>query len=152
MIHREEDLINLPKKFIVIMIALSALFFVLVNRATDTKARSVDYLQYHEAMDTTYVVRPVNDRGWLFYDGNDYTHAVNSNAVLVENKNGYDGWKHISKSNPSFHRLSSLPGPYHMYKAAYSDTIIVVKDGFVMKFKMPILDSVYSSKNGAGAK
>lgn len=152
MIHKEKDLIDLPKKFIVIMIAIMALFFVLMNRAIDERARSVDYLQYHEAMDTTYVVRPVNDRGWLFYNGNDYTHAVNSNAVLVENKNGYDGWRFISKSDPSFHRLSSLPGPYRMYKAAYSDTIVVVKDGFLMKFKMPVPDSVYQSKNGAETK
>ncbi|KWW38832.1 MAG: hypothetical protein F083_2119 [bacterium F083] len=152
MIHKEEDLIEFPKKLLIVMIAFMALFFLLMNRAINERAKSVDYLQYHEAMDTTYVVRPVNDRGWLFYEGNDYKHAVSSNAVLVENKYGYDGWKFISKSNPSFHRLSSLPGPYHMYKAAYSDTIVVIKDGFLMKFKMPVPDSVYSSKHRAKAK
>ncbi len=152
MIHKEEDLIEFPKKLLIVMVAIMALFFVLMNRAIDEKARSVDYLQYHEAMDTTYVVRPVNDRGWLFYDGNDYTHAVNSNAVLVENKNGYDGWDITVKSNPGMHYLWFLPGPYHMYKAAYNDTIVVIKDGFLMKFKMPVPDSVYSLKSEAGTR
>ena len=152
MIHKEEDLIAYPKEFLIVMGAIMILFFVLVTRANRERAKSVDYLQYHEAMDTTYVVRPFNDRGWLFYEGNDYKHAVSSDAVLVENKDGYDGWKFISKSNPNFHRLSSLPGPYYMYKATYNDTIVVIKDGFLMKFQMPVPDSVFSLKSEAAVK
>lgn len=150
MIYKEEDLIEFPKKLLIIMVAIMILFFVIVNRAINEKARSVDYLQYHEAMDTTCVSRPAPGRGWIHYDN--YTHAVNANSILVENKDGYDEWNFISKSNPNFHRLGSLPGPYHMYKAAYNDTIVVIKDGFLMKFQMPVPDSVYSLKSEAGAK
>ena len=49
-------------------------------------------------------------------------------------------------------RIRHMFGPYLMYKAAYNDTIVVIKDGFLMKFKMPVPDSVYSSKHRAKAK
>ena len=150
MIHKEEDMIEFPKKLLVVMIAFMALFFMLMNRAINKKAESVDYLQYHEAMDTTYVTRPAAGRGWIPYDN--YTHAVNANSILVENKDGYDEWNITIKSNPERRYLWFLPGPYLMYKAAYNDTIVVIKDGFLMKFKMPVPDSVYSSKHRAKAK
>lgn len=152
MIHKEEDLIAYPKELLIVMGAIMILFFVLVIRANRERAKSVDYLEYHEAMDTTYVVRPVNDRGWLFYEGNDYKHAVSSNAVLVENKDSYDGWNITIKSNPERRYLWFLPGPYYMYKATYNDTIVVIKDGFLMKFQMPVPDSVFSLKSEAAVK
>lgn len=76
----------------------------------------------------------------LNYDN--YTHAVNANSILVENKDGYDEWNTTIKSNPERRYLWFLPGPYHMYKAAYNDTIVVIKDGYVLKFKMPTPDTV----------
>ena len=119
-----------------ILVALFVIGILLMNK----HAKSLKHLAYDIELDTTFVVNPVNNRGGLFYDN--YEFVVNSGSELVENKQGYDDWNFYRKTNPSSHALSHLPGPYYMYKASYNDTIVVIKDGYVLKFKMPVPDSI----------
>lgn len=131
---------NNTKIWVGIIIVFMAIIVTIGVKMGEKTAKSVNYLEYHEALDTTYVVHPAGGRGWLTYDH--YEYAVNSKSELVENKQGYDDWNFYRKTDPSSHALSHLPGPYYMYKAAYNDTIVVIKDGYVLKFKMPVQDSV----------
>ena len=142
---KEENMISIPLKWIIIGFAFFVILFIIGNRIVDKRAKSVDYLQFQDALDTTYVENPVNDRGWLFYDDN-YQRAVNSNSVLVENRDGYDGWNITISSDPTKHYLWFLPGPFYMFKAAYNDTIAVIKDGYILKFKMPNNEHLKNTK------
>ena len=131
---------HIPAKWVVIVAAFITIMLIIGVKINDKKAEKVNYLEYHETLDTTYVVHPAGGRGWLTYDH--YEYAVNSKSELVENKQSYDDWNFYRKTNPSSHSLSHLPGPYYMYKAANNDTIVVIKDGYVLKFKMPQPDTV----------
>lgn len=134
--YDKDNMIHIkPKRMLIVVIFMAAILIVGI-RITDKKAENVNYLEYHETLDTTYVVHPAGGRGWLTYDH--YEYAVNSRSELVENNQGYDDWNFYRKTDPTGHALSHLPGPYYMYKAANNDTIVVIKDGYVLKFKMPV--------------
>jgi len=136
MIYDKDNMIHIkPKRMLIVVIFMAAVLIVGI-RITDKKAENVNYLEYHETLDTTYVVHPAGGRGWLTYDH--YKYAVNSRSELVENNQGYDDWNFYRKTDPTSHALSHLPDPYYMYKAANNDTIVVIKDGYVLKFKMPV--------------
>jgi hypothetical protein len=137
MIHKEHDYKKNSIR-VIFLFSILAIAFIAGILLMNRRVERYNYLQYHEAMDTTLIIHPVIDRGGLFYDN--YEYVLNSKSILVENNDGYDTWNLKSKANPSLHRLGSLPGPYYIYKAAYNDTLVVIKDGCVMKFKMPVLN------------
>jgi len=58
MIYKKNEIIDIPSKWIVIVIVVMAILFVLGIKLTDKVAKSINYLEYHEKMDTTYVVHP----------------------------------------------------------------------------------------------
>jgi len=75
-------------------------------------------------------------RGAIAYSNDRYIHSA---ARLVENKSGFSN----RESNgpvidfdtiPHRYILDDLGFPYKIYKKADSDTIVVLKDGLVMKF------------------
>lgn len=140
MIGKEKTSYHFPIKRAIIWYSFLLAVFIIGVYFLNKRVNSYNYLDYYKQMDTTYVVNPVNDRGGLFYDN--YEFVVSSKSKLVENEQGYSNWNFYSKTNSSSHSLSHLPGPYYMYKAAYNDTIVVIKDGYVLKFKMPTPDTV----------
>ena len=115
------------------------LFFIGVH-IMKKSVQSNKGLRYCDELDTVWVVNPVNNRNGLFCD--DFEYVIDSGSELVENNDGYDDWKIYRKADPFGHNISHLPGPYYMYKAANNDTIVVIKDGYVLKFKMPQPDTV----------
>ena len=119
-----------------VWLAILVLLFIAGILLMEKNVRSYKYLRYSDELDTTWVVNPVNNRNGLFYD--DYEYVVDSGSDLVENNDGYDDWNFYRKTDSTSHALFHLPGPYYMYKAANNDTIVVIKDGYVLKFKMPI--------------
>lgn len=131
---------QLSLKRIIIVFGFVLLVFILCCYFTHKKVRSLNYLGYDEKMDTTYVVNPFNMRRGLFYD--DYEFVVSACSELVENEQEYDNWKYCHKAMPSYHQLGDLPGPYYMFKKAYNDTIVVLKDDYLLKFKMPTPDTL----------
>ena len=86
------------------------------------------------ALDTTCVKAPYSSRGGLFYAPQ---CVVSCSCKLIENKDGFNNWKRASKNNPKDHIISHLSGPYYMFKKPNNDTIVVIKDGYVLKFKLP---------------
>jgi len=129
----------IPTKYYVIFgIILFALFLGSLSLSRK-RAMEMDYLTYEKLQDTILVGHPISNRGGVIY----YDDKVaDANSILVENKDGFDDWSFRSKVDPSFHNLDDIRGPYYMYKAANNDTIVVIKDGCVLKFKMPAPDTV----------
>lgn len=79
---------------------------------------------------------PYPGRGGITYDNNCY---ISSNAMLVENLSSFSDWKSngpIIDFDTILHKytLDDMDFPYIISKKANSDTIIVFKNGFVLKF------------------
>ena len=49
-----------PKRILIVVIFMAAVLIVGI-RITDKQAKDVNYLEYHETLDTTYVVHPVGN-------------------------------------------------------------------------------------------
>ncbi|MDO4803044.1 MAG: hypothetical protein Q4A15_12835 [Prevotellaceae bacterium] len=135
MIFKEEERIHIPPKWIAIWAIAFAIIFFIGIAFEYKRASSYKYLRYEDGLDTTAIINPIAMRGGLFYD--DFEFVVNCSSKLVENNGEYDNWNYYRKSNPSYHNLADLPGPYLMFKPANNDTIVVIKDGYVLKFILP---------------
>ena len=114
-------------------------FFIVGVSQSYRKVKEKYYLTYEKLQDTILVEDPISKRGSTTYCDN---KVVSSKSRLIENKGNFEDWRFRSKNNPSFHILDDIDGPYYMYKAANNDTIVVIKDGYVLKFKMPMPDTV----------
>ena len=126
---------NKTTKYLAILFVIVFSFFIAGVSQSYRKVREKDYLTHEEFQDTILVEHPISNRGGTTYHDN---KVVSSKSLLIENSGNFDDWRFRSKTNPSFHVLDDLDGPYYMYKAANNDTIVVIKDGYVLKFKMPI--------------
>lgn len=134
------NIIRIPTKWIVIWFSFILFLFILGCLFMNKRVQSLNFLTYNKQMDTTYVVNPHNNRRGLFYDN--YEFVVSASSELVENNGGFDKWTMYYKATPSHHTLGDLPGPYYMFKEAYNDTIVVLKDDYLLKFKMPTPDTL----------
>ena len=137
--NTEDYYLKIPTKYYVIWAIVIFALFVVSLSFTRKKVQEMDYLTYEKPQDTIKIESPVSDRGGINYLED---RVVSSKSQLVENNDAYDGWRYRSKVNPQFHTLNDLEGPYYMYKAANNDTIVVVKDGYVLKFLLPTPDTV----------
>ncbi len=129
----------IPTKYYVIFGIIMLALFLGSLSLSRKRAMEMDYLTYEKPQDTIKIESPVSDRGGINYLED---RVVSSKSQLVENNDAYDGWRYRSKVNPQFHTLNDLEGPYYMYKAANNDTIVVIKDGYVLKFLLPTPDTV----------
>jgi len=136
----EDNYIQFSPKWTMIWISILGLLFIFGIHLEIKKAHSLNYLSYDKQMDTTFVVNPYSSRRGLFYD--DYEYVVDACAELVENNQGYDDWIFYHNAAPLFHQISDLPGPYYMFKAANNDTIVVIKDNYLLKFQMHTPDAL----------
>lgn len=137
--NTEDYYLKIPTKYYVIWAIVIFALFVVSLSFTRKKVQEMDYLTYEKPQDTIKIESPVSDRGGINYLED---RVVSSKSQLVENNDAYDGWRYRSKVNPQFHTLNDLEGPYYMYKAANNDTIVVIKDGYVLKFLLPTPDTV----------
>jgi hypothetical protein len=129
----------IPTKYYVIFGIIMFALFLGGLSLSRKRAMEMDYLTYEKSQDTILVEHPVVNRGSVIYYGD---KVADANSILVENKDRFDDWSFRSKVDPSFHNLDDIRGSYYMYKAANNDTIVVIKDGYVLKFKMPQPDTV----------
>lgn len=75
-------------------------------------------------------------RGGIAFTQDEY---ISGNAILVENKSEFMAWESNGPSIgfdtiPHEYTLSDLGFPFKIFKTPDSDTILVLKDGFVLKF------------------
>lgn len=75
-------------------------------------------------------------RGTIPYSSDNY---IQSAARLIENKSGFSSWKSNGPvfdfdTIPHQYTLDDLRFPFKIHKKPASDTILVLKDGIVLKF------------------
>ena len=138
--YNKGNTIKASQKWVMVCFILALVLFVFCilgsNKFVKEHYVTVSYTQ---PLDTVFVENPHSYRGGTEYID---SHFIPASSVLVDNKDGWNGWNFYSKEDINYHNISHVDGPYYMYKAANNDTIIVIKDGYVLKFKMPQSDTV----------
>lgn len=134
MIFKEEERIHIPPKWIAIWAIAFATIFILA--ITIGNHRQIDgfFIRNEVGLDTVYLEN--------YSIGN---HCTNWDTIwlsglveLVENKQNFDQWNHSYKHcKPNEHQIYHIDCPYYMFKKPNNDTIVVIKDGYVLKFKLP---------------
>lgn len=142
--YNKEKAIKISPKGVMacFILALVLLVFCILGSNKYVREHYVT-LSYTQPLDTVFVENPHSYRGCTEYM--DF-HVIPASSVLVDNKDGWNRWNFYSKEDINYHNISHIDGPYYLYKAANNDTIVVIKDGYVLKFKMPQQDTVSRRK------
>jgi len=125
--------------YYVVMFIVVCVSFFINDYFYRKSVHNLDLLTFDKCQDTVWVERPAHNRGSTHYDDN---KVADTKSYLVENQNGFDDWLYRRKVDPEYHNLGDVAGPYYLYKAANNDTIVIIKDDYVLKFKMPTYDTV----------
>lgn len=131
MIFKEEERIHIPPKWMAIWAIAFATIFILA--ITIGNHRQIDgfFIRNEVGLDTVYLENYSIGNHCIHWD----TIWLSGLVELVENKQNFDQWNHSCK--PNEHQIYHIDCPYCMFKKANNDTIVVVKDGYVLKFKLP---------------
>ena len=127
----------LPIIFIVLaFVAITSIYQGNIHR--DLFFKKHKYITYEEYVDTSEVEPTSVTRGILVFNNSRY---VSMGCELVENKSGYDDWERVGplidlNNIPHIHTLFDLSLPYSIYKEKNTDTFEIIKDTFVLKFKI----------------
>lgn len=85
-------------------------------------------------LDTILVENPVSGNAALTYAP---YKCVPSGTYLYENNDGFHQWNKINQTDPARHTLDDIDGPYYMFKKANSNIITIIKNDYILKFKLP---------------
>ncbi len=127
----------MPSKMVVLIFVIMMFLFgllILHERNNAQKYKVADFTTY---IPETFVTGKLGGlRGGLYYND---SCAISTSAKLIENKQGFKNWKsndpYISfPGRTSDHLLNDLSFPYTISKEANSDTLLVQKNGYVLKF------------------
>ena len=131
---QERDTISLPKKFIIPFLCVLIFLFIATCLWTRKNAQKYEVLTAEMELDTILVENPVSGNAVLTYAP---YKCVPSGTYLYENNNGFHQWNKINQTDPARHTLDDIDGPYYMFKKANSNIITIIKNGYILKFKLP---------------
>lgn len=99
---------------------------------------SLKEISYSDYLDTTLIEFENSGRGGLRLDTNFY---LRWSYYIEDNNSSYSGWEThepiISFTNEPYKLgIRDVPFPFKVYKRANSDTLVVLKDSFELKFKL----------------
>lgn len=125
-----------PTKLCIILVFSCFIIFaviVFLPPLFQPKERDHAFILYNsKPLDTMYMEKVENyDNKAMIWD----TIWIPCIPVLVDNPDGFNAWN-STKARRRNHTLLQVDCPYFMFKPAHNDTITIVKDGFVLKFKM----------------
>lgn len=139
MVVNRNGTIKLNPKIVISIIAFVVLGFltlILISKYQVSKY----FIANYETEITTVMVNGEfgGGRGGIGYKKN---HFISTSAILIENKAGYNKWENNGpiidfNSEPHAYTLYDLALPYTISKNANSDTLIIEKEGHVLKFLM----------------
>lgn len=101
-------------------------------------AKEFVQVNYQMKIDSTYLSENVTygfRRGGIFFKEDRW---ICPSCELVENENNFSEWIDHEPiafgKKPRVHELWDLSLPFLLYKESNSDTLVIVKDGFTLKF------------------
>ena len=139
MVVNRNDTIKLNPKIVIIIIAFVIIGFlsmVLISKHQVSKYFIANFET--EIVSTAITGKFGGGRGGIGYKK---YHFISTSAILIENKSRYNKWKSNGliidfNSDPHSYTLDDLALPYTISKSANSDTLLVEKDGYTLKFLM----------------
>ena len=133
--------IKIKPQYILLIVFFVVLGFVLMILISNHTAKKYLEASYVDQIDTTFITG--HDyfgafRAAVFFKKNTF---ISTDAILIENKSRYNKWKSNGpiidfNSDPHSYTLGDLGLPYTIFKRANSDTLLVEKDGYTLKFLM----------------
>lgn len=121
----------------IIIFFLYFIFAVYYEESKDAK-RNLKEISYSDYLDTTLIELENSGRGGLRLDTNFY---LRWSYYIEDNNSSYSGWETHEPiisftNNPYKLGIKDVPFPFKVYKLANSDTLVVLKDSFELKFKL----------------
>lgn len=122
---------NIPLKWkIIIWVSFFGISLLVMEIASDRFYKRITMLEYESQLDTVLIKACTIGNGCTQW-GALWMHKKDS---LVVNIGGFSDWNEIRKVAPDLHRVQDVPCPYYMYKKANNDTLVIIKDEYVLKF------------------
>lgn len=122
---------NIPLKWkTIILVLFFGIALLIMKIADDYYFKGVTMLEYESRLDTVLMKACTVGNGCTKW-GALWMHKKDS---LVVNINGFSDWNQFRKVAPDLHRVRDVPCPYYMYKKANNDTLVIIKDEYVLKF------------------
>lgn len=101
------------------------------------KFRDVREISKSDLLDTTYITIENEEKEVILLND---SLMIFSHIGLIENYNNFNDWKSLPiitlSSKKHKYTLMNVPYPYIIFKGIDSDTVIVIKDTFELKFKI----------------
>lgn len=101
------------------------------------KFRDLREISKSDLLVTTYITIENEEKEVILLND---SLMILSHIGLIENYNNFNDWKNlpiITLSSKKYkYTLMNVPYPYIMFKVRDSDTVIVIKDTFELKFKL----------------
>ena len=122
---------NIPLKWkIIILVLFFGISLIVIKVTDDHFYKGITMLEYGSQLDTVLMKTCTIGNGCTKW-GTLWLHEDDS---LVENFGGFSDWSKIRKVAPDLHCVRDVPCPYYMYKKANNDTLVIIKDEYVLKF------------------
>ena len=133
---KKRELIKIPDNIATTMLLIWTMGFGIVIRIANKKAEKFVMATTATEIPLTQITSRFGEvRGAIFYDR--YNYVSSSSRLIGNDPLSKDIWVKygIGKNNtPPYYNLFLLETPYSLYKEKDNDTIIVIKDGFELKF------------------
>lgn len=123
--------------FITIFVIITLIIVITGSLEHREKFRNIRVISKSDLIDTTYVTIENEEKEVILLND---SLMIFSHIELIENYDNFNDWKNlpvISLNNKkNKYTLMNVTYPYIIFKEIDSDTVIVIKDTFELKFKL----------------
>jgi ABC-type uncharacterized transport system permease subunit len=123
--------------FIITFVIITLIIVITGSLEHREKFRNIREISKSDLLDTTYVTIENEEKEVILLKD---SLMIFSHIGLIENYNNFNDWKSLPiitlSSKKHKYTLMNVPYPYIIFKGINSDTVIVIKDTFELKFKL----------------